>query len=92
MTLDTLKTLVGDMPDPNVLLTREQAARALSDAGYPTATSTLTTKACRGGGPVYRLFGVRALYRWADLLEWAESKTSAPRRNTSDPLRYNTAN
>jgi len=69
---------------PNQLLTRTQAAAALTAAGYPTATATLATKACRGGGPLYRTYSSRALYRWADLLDWAESRISTPRRSTSE--------
>lgn len=71
-------------PNPDDLLTRTQAAAALTAAGYPTATATLATKACRGGGPLYRTYSGRALYRWADALGWAESRTSAPRRSTSE--------
>jgi len=71
-------------PNPDDLLTRAQAAAAVTAAGYPTASATLATKACRGGGPLYRTYSGRALYRWADLLTWAESRTSAPRRSTSE--------
>jgi hypothetical protein len=72
------------MPPSTELLTRTQAATALTAAGFPTAAATLATKACRGGGPIYRTYSGRALYRWADLLDWAESCTSAPRRSTSE--------
>jgi hypothetical protein len=82
---------VMPLPAPDTLLLRKQAAEALTEAGFPTAPSTLATKAVRGGGPVFRKFGPRPLYKWSDLLEWAESKTSAPRRSTSEPLRYNSA-
>lgn len=68
----------------NDLLTRTQAAAALTIAGYPTAPATLATKASRGGGPLYRTYSGRALYRRANLLAWAESCTSAPRRNTAE--------
>ena len=71
-------------PSPDDLLTRTQAAAALTSAGFPTAPATLATKACRGGGPLYRTYSGRALYRWADALSWAESCTSAPRRSTSE--------
>ena len=71
-------------PSPDDLLTRTQAAAALTAAGFPTAPATLATKACRGGGPLYRTYSGRALYRWADALSWAESCTSAPRRSTSE--------
>ena len=69
---------------PSTLLTRPQAAAALTAAGYSTAPATLATKATRGGGPPYRTYSSRALYQWADLLAWAESRTSAPRRSTSE--------
>ncbi len=69
---------------PHTLLCREQAARALTEAGYPTSPATLATKASRGGGPIYRRFGNRVLYTWAELLAWAESQTSSPRRSTSE--------
>jgi hypothetical protein len=70
--------------DPNALLTRDRLAQALTEAGYTIASPTLATKATRGGGPVYRLFNGRAIYRWADGLQWAESNASAPRRSTSE--------
>jgi hypothetical protein len=73
------------IPDnPNALLTREAVAAALKAAGYPVAPATLATKATRGGGPPYRLFSSRALYRWADALDWAKASTTAPRRSTSE--------
>lgn len=73
------------VPDaPDALLTREQVAIALTASGYPVKAKTLATKATRGGGPAYRLFSGRTLYRWSDALAWAEAATSAPRRSTSE--------
>ena len=69
--------------DDDTLLTRDMAATALTDAGYPVKAKTLATKASRGGGPPYRLFGVRPLYRWADTLAWAQERLSTPRCSTS---------
>lgn len=66
------------------LLTRTQAADALTAAGFPTSPKTLATKATRGGGPIYAMFGPRALYRWGDCLDWAQSRLTAPRRSTSE--------
>jgi hypothetical protein len=66
------------------LLTRDKAAAALSEYGYPTTRLTLSTLASRGGGPVYRRYGRRALYRWADALAWAEGRCTPPRRSTSE--------
>jgi hypothetical protein len=65
--------------DPETLLRRQATAEALTAVGYPTAVATLTTKASRGGGPVYRLFGKVVLYRWGDALAWAEARLSPPR-------------
>jgi len=70
--------------DPDALLTRAAAAVALNNAGYPIARATLATKATRGGGPPFRRFGQRVLYRWGDLLDWAQSRLSAPMRSTSE--------
>lgn len=66
------------------LLTRKAVAGALTEAGYPVAAATLATKATRGGGPTYRVFSGRALYRWADALAWAQSQMTAPRCSTSE--------
>ena len=72
------------MPDdPNALLQRVPTAAALTAAGYPVSPKTLATKATRDGGPSYRLFGRRALYRWGDALAWAQDQMSAPRASTS---------
>jgi hypothetical protein len=70
--------------DPDVLLGRKQTADALTEAGYPVTEATLTTKASRGGGPPYKLFGPRALYRWGDSLAWPRSRLSAPRCSAAE--------
>jgi hypothetical protein len=70
--------------DPDALLTRDHTAAALTEAGFPTAPATLATKATRGGGPPYRLFGLKPLYRWGDTIAWAQARLSAPRCNTSE--------
>jgi hypothetical protein len=66
------------------LLSREAAAQAFTDAGYVTSPSTLATKATRGNGPAYRIFGKRAIYRWGDLVTWAEASTAPIRHSTSE--------
>jgi hypothetical protein len=66
--------------DPDTLLTRDQTAVALTEAGFPVRSATLATKACRGGGPEFKLFGTRPLYRWGDALAWAQGKLTVPRR------------
>lgn len=68
------------MPDnPDALLTRDAAADALTAAGFPVKAKTLATKACRGGGPPYKLFGRVPLYRWTDCLDWAQHSLTSPR-------------
>jgi hypothetical protein len=71
------------LPD-DTLLTRRGAAEALTAAGFPTRAATLATRASRGGGPVFRKYGPRPLYRWDDLLDWAQSRLSQPMRSTSE--------
>jgi hypothetical protein len=69
---------------PETLLTRTAAADALTAAGYPISPKTLATKASRGGGPPFRKFGTRPLYRRADLLHWAESRLTPVVTSTSE--------
>jgi hypothetical protein len=69
--------------NPDALLTREGVSAALTASGFPTKPKTLSTKASRGGGPPYRRFGQRALYRWGDALAWAQAKLSDPHQSTS---------
>jgi len=69
---------------PDALLTRDQTAAALTACGFPIKAKTLSTKASRGGGPPYQLFGPRVLYRWGDALKWAQARLSTPRRSTSE--------
>jgi hypothetical protein len=70
--------------DPDALLTRLKTADALTEVGFPIKEATLATKATRGGGPPYRRFGSRALYRWGDALLWAKRRLSAPRCSPSE--------
>lgn len=70
--------------NPDALLTRDHTSEALNEAGYPVRAKTLSTKATRGGGPPFRKFGSRCLYRWADALHWAEAQLSPLRGSTSE--------
>jgi hypothetical protein len=70
--------------DPDTLLGRREAAHALTAAGYRTSAATLATKATRGGGPPFRRWGRKPLYRWGDTLEWASSRLGPPMRSTSE--------
>ncbi len=69
---------------PDAMFTRDKGAVALSNLGYPVTKATLATLATRGGGPVYRRFGKRALYRWSDLVGWAEARCGAAVRSSSE--------
>jgi hypothetical protein len=76
---------MSQIPDnSDALLTRGQTAAALTAAGFPTKPKTLSTKATRGGGPPYRLYSARALYRWGDALNWARSRLSPLVHSTSE--------
>lgn len=70
--------------NPDLLLRRRDTAAALTALGYPTAAATLATKAVRGGGPPFRLFGRIPLYRWGDAVAWAEARMSPLRGSTSE--------
>ena len=73
------------IPDsPDTMLTRDAVASALTAAGFPVSGATLATKATRGGGPEYRLFGRRPLYRWGDALGWAKARLSKPVSSSSE--------
>lgn len=67
-------------------LTRTEAAAFLTERGYRVAYATLNKYATVGGGPVFESFGRRPLYKAADLLAWVASKTTAPRRHTSEQV------
>lgn len=56
---------------PETRLTRQQAAAALTEAGFPITAKALEVAASRGNGPAYAPWGRRVLYRWADLWCWA---------------------
>ena len=71
--------------DTERLLGRKDAAQYLTEHRFKTAPATLAKLACVGGGPRFRSFGRKPLYRGADLIAWAEGRTTGPRRSTSDP-------
>jgi hypothetical protein len=70
--------------DPDALLPRRDAAEALTARGFRVSERTLATKVTRGGGPPYRRFGPRVIYKWSDLLAWAEGRLSPPRSSTAE--------
>ena len=65
-------------------LDRREAAKYLTRRGLRTSWRTLQKMATVGGGPLYRVFGIRAVYLPADLDAWADAKLSAPRHSTSE--------
>lgn len=65
-------------------LTRREAADFLTGRGYRVAPATLAKYATVGGGPIFESFGRRPIYKPADLLAWVTSKSTGPRRSTSD--------
>jgi hypothetical protein len=70
------------MPKPNLL--RSEAADFLTENGFPVTKFSLQKLASTGGGPIYQIWGNKALYTPPNLLTWAEAKLSAPRRSTSE--------
>jgi hypothetical protein len=70
--------------DSERLLSRKDAAQYLTTHGFTTAPATLAKLACLGGGPSFRSFGRKPLYRETDLIAWAQARTTGPRRSTSE--------
>ena len=68
----------------DLLLDERATANGLTEEGYETSPATLATKRSRGGGPQFRYFGRRVLYRWGDALAWARSRLSEPVTSTSE--------
>ncbi len=65
-------------------LTRLEAAEYVTSRGIPLAKNTLQKMATVGGGPLYRRFGNRSLYKAKDLDAWIAERVSSPRRSTSE--------
>jgi|HubBroStandDraft_2_1064218.scaffolds.fasta_scaffold782920_1 hypothetical protein len=63
---------------------REAAAYIREKYKVPCAEATLTTKACRGGGPRFSMFGRVPIYAEEDLDTWVEAELGEPVRNTSE--------
>jgi hypothetical protein len=65
-------------------LSRKQTAQALTECGIPTSEKTLSTKASRGGGPPYQLYGKVSVYTWSETIDWVLATLSKPARNASE--------
>jgi hypothetical protein len=64
-------------------LSRPAAAAFLTHLGLKTATATLAKWATVGGGPAYRLYGIKVVYERDNLRAWAESRLSKPLESTA---------
>jgi hypothetical protein len=51
-------------------LLRDRTATELNERGFKISPASLATKATRGGGPPFRIFGKSAVYRWGDVVAW----------------------
>ena len=71
------------MPD-RYLDRREAAAYLTGQRGLRISHNTLQKMATVGGGPSYRVFGIRAVYTIEDLEAWAEAKLGRKRNSTSE--------
>ena len=65
-------------------LSRAEAAEYLTTRGLRITKNTLQKMATTGGGPLYRVFGVRAIYETPHLDAWAFEKMGEPRHSTSE--------
>jgi len=64
-------------------LDRAEAAEYVRAKGLPLSKNTLQKYATVGGGPAYRKFGLRAVYRREDLDTWIENKLGEPISSSS---------
>jgi hypothetical protein len=70
-------------PAPRFLSRKSAAQYIMDEWGLPITAGTLTKMASTGGGPVYQIFGNKAVYEPRNLDEWAQGKLSPPRKSTS---------
>ncbi len=65
-------------------LTKKQASEYLTkERGFPVSEKTLSKLISVGGSPIYQKFGARVLYTQENLDNWANSRLSKPRTNSS---------
>jgi hypothetical protein len=69
---------------PESLLRRRECAAALTAMGFPISPATLASLATRGGGPPFRRFSRYVIYRWDEVLEWAQGRTTKAVGSTSE--------
>jgi hypothetical protein len=56
---------------------RSELVRKLQTRGFPISERTLASLAARNDGPPFYRFGRKVLYRWFEVLNWAESNLKA---------------
>lgn len=65
-------------------LNRREAAAYLTERGLKTSFNTLQKMVTTGGGPLYQIYGNRAVYTPENLDAYVDTKLSAPRYSTSE--------
>lgn len=65
-------------------LTEAETSAFANEMGVPVSPRTLANKRWTGNGPPFVKVLGRVRYRRADVIAWAQSQISAPRRSTSD--------
>lgn len=70
--------------DDNAIVPVKAMAKILTDAGYPTAASTLNKLRVRGGGPEYIKYGRAVGYRVGTAKAWARSRARVLRSTSDD--------
>lgn len=71
------------MIESTPFLNREQAAEYIRAKGLPCAKLTLQKYATIGGGPKFRKFGSRVVYKPEEVDLWIDERLSAPIGSTS---------
>jgi hypothetical protein len=69
---------------PDEHLNSKQLAAALTALGLPTSSATLNTKACRGDGPPYQLYGRCRVYTWGRVVAWVNAKLGEPASSATE--------
>jgi hypothetical protein len=68
-----------------VYLDRREQVEYLRRRGLKITKSTLDKLAHTGRGPLYQIFGNRAVSTPENLDAWIDAKLTTPRRSTSEP-------
>lgn len=82
-TADTVAQHGAVRTERKKLISRVEAARMLTDAGFPISPATLAKQAVTGGGPPYRIWNRRAVYETDCLINWANQQLGPELANTA---------